>query len=76
GTAKIKGFNLALYASAGISVPIGYYSSITAGPEIIFGISDIMRDKDVYKDIFGKYYSHKPTQIRNIGFRVTLNYKL
>ncbi len=73
---KMKGFNLSFYASAGISIPLGYYSSITAGPEIILGISDILRDKDTYVDIFGKSYTHQPTRIRNIGFRISLNYKL
>lgn len=73
---KMRGFNLSFYASAGISIPLGYYSSITAGPEIIFGISDILRDKDTYTDIFGRSYTHQPTRIRNIGFRISLNYKL
>lgn len=73
---KMKGFNLSFYASAGISIPIGYYSSITAGPEVILGISDILRDKEAYTDIFGGSYTHQPTKIRNFGFRVSLNYKL
>jgi hypothetical protein len=76
GEAKIKGFNLALYTSAGINIPLGYYSSITVGPEAIIGISDILRDKKTYTDIFGKTYTHQPTKIRNFGLRVTLAYKL
>jgi len=76
GTVKIKGFNLAFYSSAGIHIPLGYYSSITAGPEVIIGISDIFRDKKTYTDIFGKSYTHQPTKIRNFGFRVSLAYKL
>lgn len=76
GNVKVNGFNISFYASAGVSLPIGYYSSITAGPEIILGISDIMPDKDAYTDIFGKSYSHQATKIRNIGFKVTFNYKL
>jgi hypothetical protein len=73
---KIKGFNLALYVSAGINIPLGYYSSVTVGPEIILGISDIMSDKKTYTDIFGKTYNHQPTKIKNFGLRVSLAYKL
>jgi hypothetical protein len=73
---KIKGFNLAFYSSAGINIPLGYYSSITVGPEVILGISDILRDKKTYTDIFGKEYTHQPTKIKNFGLRISLAYKL
>ncbi len=76
GKTRIKGFNLAFYASAGINVPLGYYSSITVGPEAIIGISDILRDKKTYTDIFGKSYTHQPTKIKNFGLRISLAYKL
>lgn len=76
GTMKIKGFNLAFYGSAGINIPLGYYSSITFGPEIIIGLSDILSDKNTYIDIFGKEYTHQPTKIKNFGLRVSLAYKL
>jgi Outer membrane protein beta-barrel domain len=74
--AKIKGFNLALYVSAGINIPLGYYSSITFGPEAILGITDIASGKESYKDIFGVEHEHQPTKIRNFGFRISLAYKL
>lgn len=76
GTMKIKGFNLAFYGSAGINIPLGYYSSITFGPEVIIGLSDILSDKNTYIDIFGKEYSHQPTKIKNFGLRISLAYKL
>jgi len=76
GTMKIKGFNLAFYGSAGINIPLGYYSSITFGPEVIIGLSDILSDKKTYIDIFGKEYTHQPTKIKNFGLRVSLAYKL
>lgn len=76
GTMKILGFNLAFYGSAGINIPLGYYSSITIGPEIILGLSDILEDKSTYIDIFGKEYTHQPTKIKNFGLRVSLAYKL
>lgn len=73
---KIKGFNLALYASAGINIPLGYYSSITLGPEAIIGITDIGSGKESYKDIFGVEHEHQPTKIKNFGFRISFAYKL
>jgi hypothetical protein len=73
---KIKGFNLALYASAGINIPLGYYSSITLGPEAIIGITDIGSGKGSYKDIFGVEHEHQPTKIKNFGFRISFAYKL
>ncbi len=74
--AKIKGFNLAFYASAGINIPLGYYSSITFGPEVIIGITDIAGGKETYKDIFGVEHEHQPTKIKNFGLRISLAYKL
>jgi hypothetical protein len=76
GTMKIKGFNIAFYGSAGINIPLGYYSSIKFGPEVIIGLSDILSDKNTYIDIFGKEYTHQPTKIKNFGLRVSLAYKL
>jgi hypothetical protein len=76
GTMKIKGFNIAFYGSAGINIPLGYYSSIKFGPEVIIGLTDILSDKKTYIDIFGKEYNHQPTKIKNFGLRVSLAYKL
>jgi hypothetical protein len=76
GKISMKGFNVAFYTSAGINIPLGYYSSISIGPEIIIGLSDIMSDKKTYTDIFGKEYTHQPTKIKNFGIRISLAYKL
>ena len=76
GKISMKGFNLAFYGSAGINIPLGYYSSVYIGPEVIIGLSDILSDKKTYVDIFGKSYTHQPTKIRNFGIRISLAYKL
>ena len=76
GKADFKGINLSVYASAGVNIPLGYYSSITIGPEINIGISDIMRDKTSFTDIFEKTYSHQPVKIRSFGLRIGFVYKL
>jgi hypothetical protein len=76
GKIDMKGFNLAFYSSIGINIPLGYYSSINIGPEVIIGLSDILSDKKKYVDIFGKSYTHQPTKIKNFGIRISLAYKL
>jgi opacity protein-like surface antigen len=76
GEIKMKGFNLAFYSSIGINIPLGYYSSVSIGPEMIIGLSDILSDKKKYVDIFGRTYTHQPTKIKNFGIRISLAYKL
>jgi hypothetical protein len=73
---NMKGTNVSFYASAGINIPLGYFTSVMIGPEITVGLSDIMGNKNPYIDIFGKSYAHQATLIKNIGFRISLSYKL
>jgi hypothetical protein len=75
-TINLKGFNLAIYGSVGVNIPLGYYSSINIGPEMIIGLSDIMSNDKKYTDIFGKTYTHQPTKIKNFGIRISFAYKL
>jgi len=76
GKLTYKTLNFAFYSSAGINIPLGYYSSINFGPEVIIGLSDIHRDKKEYVDIFGKTYTHQPVKVMNFGLRLGLAYKL
>ena len=69
-------FGFSLYASAGINIPLGYYTSIMLGPEINLGLSDVMSNKKTYLDIFGNSYEHQPTKINYFGIRLSLAYKL
>ena len=73
---KMKGINLSFYASAGINIPLGYYSSVMIGPEIAFGLTDIMRSNKSYIDVFGKAHDHLPVKINNFGIRLSFAYKL
>lgn len=72
----VSGINIALYASAGINIPLGYYTSVMIGPEISLGISDSRISNSVYRDIFGKTHSHLPTKINSFGLRLSFSYKL
>ena len=76
GEIDFKGLNFSVYSSLGINIPLGYYSSISLGPEMNIGLTDILSDKKKYVDIFGKSYAHQPTKIMNFGFRISLTYKL
>ena len=73
--AEIKGINFALYISAGVNIPVGYYSSVTIGPEFTYGFTDIMKGNNNYIDIFGYQYD-EPTKLMNFGLKVSFAYKL
>jgi len=72
----LKGLNLAIYSSIGVNIPLGYYSSIHIGPEIAIGLSDILKSKNNYVDIFGNTYPHQATKIKSFGLRICFSYKL
>ena len=76
GEAQINTINISLYASAGISIPIGYFSAINIGPEVVFGISDIVGYKQEYSDIFGRNTGHLDAKIRSFGIKISFTYKL
>jgi len=76
GSVKLRGINMAFYGSAGGNIPIGYYSNISIGPEIIIGLTDVMRHVNTYRDVFNNPYDHQPTKIKSFGLRVSFAYKL
>lgn len=76
GDVDVSSFNISFYASAGLNIPLGYYSSLVIGPEILTGFTDIMSDRSDYKDIFGNITDSKPTKIQKIGLKIAFVYKL
>jgi hypothetical protein len=76
GKNTITGINISFYSYAGLNIPLGYYSSVTIGPEITLGLSDIINNGQKYFDIFGKSYDHQPTKINSFGIRISFVYKL
>jgi hypothetical protein len=73
---EIKGVNMSFYTSAGVNIPLGYYKSVNIGPEIMVGLTDILRNLDNYTDIFGYSYKHQPTKAKYFGIRFSFAYKL
>lgn len=73
---KTSLLNLSFYTSAGINIPLGYYTSVMFGPEINIGISDLLSNKKTYTNIFGNTFEHQSTKINYFGLRISLAYKL
>jgi hypothetical protein len=76
GNVKLRGVNMAIYGSAGVSLPIGYYSNVNIGPEISIGLTDVMKHVNTYRDIFDNPYAHQPTKVKYFGLRISFAYKL
>ena len=76
GQTNATSFNVSLYGSFGISIPFGYYSSLMIGPEVMIGISDIMKERTDYTDIFGNTSESLPTKIQKFGIKIAFVYQL
>jgi hypothetical protein len=73
---SLPGINLLFSASAGVSVPLGYYNSVIIGPEVNIGLTDVTGSQKIYKDVFGKVHDHKPVKVNSFGLRIAFAYKL
>lgn len=70
GQLDISGLNIAAYTSLGVNIPLGYFSSLKAGPELFYGISDLDEGKS-YTDIFGKEINKLPTVLKKYSFKIS-----
>lgn len=75
GDVEIASLNISAYASFGLNVSIGYFSSLKIAPELYFGISDIDAGYD-YSDIFGKVKPHEATVLKKYGIKMSYILKL
>lgn len=75
GDTDVSSLNISLYASAGVNIPFGYYSSLLIGPEFLIGFTDVMSDRTEYKDIFGNISDNQPTKTQRIGLKIAFIYK-
>jgi len=60
--------------SAGVTIPIGYFTTINLGPELMWGITNLSGNEK-YTDIFKQEVDNQGTTIRNYGFNISVNYK-
>jgi len=75
GKPPVKGINILAYASAGIRIPLGYYSDLRFGPEIYYGLNN-MEKEDSYIDIFGKEKELKSTLFKKFSLKLSYILKL
>jgi hypothetical protein len=67
----------------GITIPVGYFTTITLGGNMAFSFSDLSASKGRYADIFGAQdsnpqhhvYDRKPVSLKSYTFSVGINYK-
>lgn len=76
GHVPFSGLTIGFYASAGINIPLGYYTSVMIGPEMSLGLFDAMKSSGGYKDVFGNIHEHLPTKLNSFGLRISFTYKL
>lgn len=76
GKTDVTSLNMSLYGSVGINIPFGYYSSLTFGPEVLIGLTDLMKDRTQFVDIFGNSSDSQPTKTQKFGLKISFVYKL
>jgi hypothetical protein len=73
---EYKKINLSAYAKLNIVVPLGFYSSLELGPEILYGLNNLENNNSDYIDIFGKSTARKPVTLSYFGVNIKFVYKL
>ncbi|MDA3824153.1 MAG: porin family protein [Bacteroidales bacterium] len=75
GNIPISALNISGYASLGVNISLGYFSSIKIGPEIYYGISDIDAGS-TYVDIFGNELAKQATLLKKYSMKISYILKL
>ena len=68
------GYSISFLASIGVNIPVGYFTTIQLGPELLWGLSDLSANEP-QNDVFSNTSDNQGTTIRNYGFRISINYK-
>ncbi|MHC1704743.1 MAG: outer membrane beta-barrel protein [Tenuifilaceae bacterium] len=74
GKSAVSLFHLAFKASIGVSYPINYFTTVSLGPEFIWGMSSISNEKN-YTDAFGIASATKKVGISKYGIKFGISYK-
>lgn len=75
GDIRTASFNISGYASLGLNISLGYFSTLKIGPELHYGISDIDLGNQ-YEDIFGNVRTHRPTILKKYSLKLSYILKL
>jgi hypothetical protein len=73
GDAGLKKFFVSGSLSAGINIPLAYFTTLQVGPVFNFTITDIAEKFDYY-DIFGTKYAHKPVTLNYLGLEICIRF--
>ena len=73
GDAGLKKFFISGSLSAGINIPLAYFTTLQIGPVFHFNITDIAEKSDYY-DIFGNQYDHKPVSLNYFGLEISIRF--
>jgi hypothetical protein len=75
GRMDVKALNTFWHVSVGISIPLGYFSNLRIGPELLLGLNDI-EINDSYTDLFGNEITRKSTLLKKYGLKMSYVLKL
>jgi hypothetical protein len=73
GDAGLKKFFISGSISAGVNIPLAYFTTLQIGPVFNFSITD-MAEKSDYYDIFGNQYDHKPVSLNYFGLEISIRF--
>jgi hypothetical protein len=73
GEAGLKKFFISGTLSAGINIPLAYFTTLQIGPVFHFNITDIA-EKAEYYDIFGNKFAHKPVSLNYLGLEISIRF--
>ena len=76
GTIDLKKVSIFAGLGFGLSIPAGYFSTITAGPKVFLNINKNIKKESSYVNIFGRPENSEGINITNIGFIISYFYKL
>jgi hypothetical protein len=74
GKIDAKSIHLALTTSFGVTYPLDYFTTVYIGPELVWGLTNISKNKD-YVDAFGNKTEAQKIGISRYGIKFGLSYK-
>jgi hypothetical protein len=73
GDIDLNDYFLSGTISAGINIPLSYFTTIQIGPVLHISFTDISKKTD-YIDIFGTKYAHKPVSLNYLGLEISIRF--
>lgn len=74
GSSSIKVVNVSALLAVGITYPINYFTTLFAGPEIAYGLSDVLNSAE-YLDAFGNKTATKKATLSKFTIKFGISHK-